>query len=366
MRNLNNVENAFVQNKYLNDISKIFFDKFSGSSLLEIGTGGYLSNGYIYIDVKTDSYLELYYKNIMIFSTNTSSQRLIPCLFENDTYLLVKGDCEDLSIQISGAEIISKKSNYFLPLNNKIIKSFGESYRLYSYNDTNDIMTNNYNHEFDIKDLKYIQSITFNNENHIGYLYLDNQLQFVNSMNNYTNKCIITDSCLNATIVPDKQKNCVYIVYIRENQLFYKIIDENLNLSDEIMISIDFNDIIRGFSNIVIKKFGYPIFAVNLNNNKTLVMLFRDSKVICRLVKKSKNIEIYQDDNILEIFTFDSNLLTISKYEIEEYSSDVCIVSKSKSKQIYNVDRVMKIDNLYLMYNSEYCTEVTNEELFGN
>ena len=50
-------------------IKKMFFDKFDGETIVEISTGGYLNNGYIYIEVKTNSKIEVFYKNILIFST---------------------------------------------------------------------------------------------------------------------------------------------------------------------------------------------------------------------------------------------------------------------------------------------------------
>lgn len=371
MGNQNNVGNTIFQSLGLdrslnNNSDKIFFNRFSGLSRINVSTGGYLSNGYIYIEVKTDSDFEIFYKNILIFSANASTQKLISCLFENDGYLTVKGNCNELLILISGAEFISKKSHYFLPQDNMLVKCLGESYDVYFYESLSDIKQNHYNYEFSVVNLKCMQTFSINNSNYTGYLYFDGQLIFVSNMDNYTNKYIIIDKCIDATIIPDKQNNCIYIMYIKDNQLFYKLLDSSMSLSEEFCVDINFNGNLKSFSNIVIKNYGYPIFAVNLNNNKTLVLIIKNSKFLCRLVKKSINIEIFQDSTFLEIFTYDFNLLTISKYEIEEYSTDVCIVSKVKSKQIYNVDNVIKIDDKYLMYNGKYCTEVTNEELFGN
>jgi len=371
MGNINRMKTSLIVNGEKNNASmglkKMFFDKFDGEAIVEINSGGYLNNGYLYIEVNTNSKIELFYKNILIFSTEKSVQKLIPCLFENDTVLKISGSSDQLSIVINGAEFVDRKSvYYFLPQNNKVVKYLGQQYKVYGYNDVSQIIQNNCTVEFDINNLKSIQTISINDVNYLGYLYFDDQLYFVSNVDNYTNKYIIIDDCNDATIVPDKLNNCIYFVYIKQNKLFYKIMNSDMILSEEIATNINFNDILKGFSQVVIKNFGEPLFVLNLNSDRSLIMVLQNDEIKCRLIKKASNIELYQDDINLEVFTFEANLLNVSKYKIEKSYEDISIVSITKSKQVYNVDRIMKIDNNYLLYNSEYCTEVGNEELFSD
>ena len=81
MANTSRMKTSQIVNREVNNssmgIKKMFFDKFDGETIVEISTGGYLNNGYIYIEVKTNSKIEVFYKNILIFSSNCGYSALI-------------------------------------------------------------------------------------------------------------------------------------------------------------------------------------------------------------------------------------------------------------------------------------------------
>ena len=370
MKNKNNLQYALIKNRVLdnssNRINKIHFDRFSGESLIALSTGGYLNNGYLYIDVKTNSLLEIYYKNILIFSSSITAQKMIPCLFESDTSLTIKGESDSLTILVFGSEIVDDIGSYFLPMNNKLVRAIGEDYQVLGYSSLLNIFDNSFTLEKTINKLIDIQSFSFNDVLYYGYLYFDNGLYFTSNIDNYANKYIIIDNCIDATIVPDVVSQSIYIFYIKQNKLYYKVISQDMVVGDEIECKITFDDMLSGFANISIKSFGYPTFALKLKNNKTLILLIVNDEIKCRLIKKSKKLSIFQDDQNIEIYSFDSNSINISKYYVAKDGEEISLMSMCCPKQIYNVDRVIKYDQTYLLYNGNYCTEINEDNLFSN
>lgn len=369
MSNNNGIKNILNKNRVLdnesNYLSKIHFDNFHGEKNIEINAGGYMSNGYIFVDAVNVSDLKIYYKNILIMSTDTAISKIIPILFENDTYFKIIGNIENLSIYVYGAEIIKNSCCWHLPQNQMIIRSSGGQYDFCKYDSINDLIDNDVTMSFQHDSIVDVQSVKFDSL-YISYLYNDNGLYFCTNIDNYTQKYWITDSSCKAKIVPDFQNNSVIIVYIKDNRLYYKTIDENFNISEESHYDISFDEGLIDFCNVVINDCVIPVFGVVLKNKKSLIMCLYKENIVCRLIKKSNNCVIYLDSNSLEVYVFENNELSIEKYEIIDDSSDVVMVNSSFRRVIYNVDQVIKLNNNYLLYNRNFCTVINENELFTN
>ena len=364
-----NIEKLLIKNRVLdneaNKISKVHFDKHAGESLLKISTGGYRNYGFIYIDVSTNEKIEFYYKNILIFSTSQSMQKMISCLFESDAYIKINGFSQTLTLHIYGAEPIIDNKVRLVPILKKIVKNEGSKYVSYTYSSIEDIENNDLAIDMEMHYLKDVQTFQIDHVNYLGYLYFEENLYFNSSVDNYANNIIITNKCSDACIVPDVVNNSVYILYIKDNVLCYKMINSDYVLSEEITIKNTFNDQIVSFAYVTISNYSMPIFAINFANHKMALMIIENNEFKCRLIKKANNIQIFLDNDRLCIFAYENNLVEISEYQIINNESDIAIVSISKSKQIYNVDTAFKIENKYLLFNSNYCTEVSDAELFG-
>jgi len=154
-------------------------------------------------------------------------------------------------------------------------------------------------------------------------------------------------------------------VYIRANKLYYKVIDESFNISDEYEIPLIFDDVLKDFSVITIKNYSLPIFALNLNNQKSLIMVLYNGQFVCRLIKKSEKTNIYVNGDLIEIYSFDNNELNISKFLVLQ-GSGVTIKSIVSPKSIYNVDRLIKFDDNYMLFNRNFCTIISDDRLFSN
>jgi len=367
--NNDSLKNALIKNRVLdnssNFLSKVHFDNHYDESIININTGGYLNNGYIYIDIQSTSKFELYYKDILLLSTNVGTQKLIPCLFESDTYIRIVGACENLTILIYGAEVINDNKFYHLPMNNTLVKFGGGKYDFYTYESQTDIENNLLTFAFDVADVIDVQTIHILGTNYLSYLYYDDSLKLATSMDNYTNKYIIIEENLPAKIIPDGVNNKIYIVYIRANKLYYKVIDESFNISDEYEIPLIFDDVLKDFSVITIKNYSLPIFALNLNNQKSLIMVLYNGQFVCRLIKKSEKTNIYVNGDLIEIYSFDNNELNISKFLVLQ-GSGVTIKSIVSPKSIYNVDRLIKFDDNYMLFNRNFCTIISDDRLFSN
>ena len=371
MRNYHSIENLLIHNRVLdnnsNKINKVYFDSFSGNTEIKIATGGTLNNGYIYIDVDTDSRIEIFYNDILIFSSQINKQMMIPCLFEDDSQIKINGDCKNLTMLIYGAEIISSHCDYHLPLKNMLLRYVGDSHSLYNYADYASVKNNQLSYIGDYQNLIDCQVFAIDDSNYTAILTRgDNGLNLQTDIDNYAEKYIIIDNFESAVIVPDPTNNRFFVVYIKQGKLYYKIVLADMTINEETEITNIFDDKVKNFSRVSIYGFSSALFAVNLNNNKTLIMVLIDGEFRCRLIKKSRKTEVLCDNNSLEICTYDSNIVTLSRYNVVSIDGEISIVPMGQSKQILNVDKVLKIGSMYLLFNGENCTEVDYESLFGN
>lgn len=371
MRKLHSIESLLFQNGVIdnnfNKINKIYFDCFAGNTEIKIGTGGALNNGYIFVDVVTESLVELYYKDILIFSTLTSKEKMIPCLFEDDSKVRISGECEKLSILVYGANILSSNNDYHLPLMNKLVRFVGDSHSVYSYTDCENVKNNQMLFVGNDENLIDMQVFAINSENYIAKLTRStNGLNLQTSMDNYAGEHIIIDNFDDAVIVPDYVNNRIFVCYIRQNGLYYKIVLSDMSILEENEILNIFDDKVKSFSKLVITEFSLPMFALNLNNNKTLIMILKGGEFVCRLVKKAQKLELFCNNDILEVCAYESNMAILSRYNIVSSIQETTILSSGNPKQIFNVDKVLKIGSKLLLFNGENCTEVDYENIFGN
>lgn len=370
MNNNNNIEKLLIKNRILdndsNKIHKIYYKNFSGEKIINLDTGGYLNNGYVFISVKTSNQIEIYYKNVLVFSSNIDLQKMIPCLFENNAFLKIIGECDEIEILIFGAKNIDCPKNYYLPKNKKIITDCGGVYKQYAFENLEQISSGDLILEKEFDNLISAQSVYLNGLEGIGYLLKEDNLVFITNCDNYANKFIITNLYQDAVIVPDFQNNRVFIFYIYQNKLYYRVITEDLSIGEEFVMNNKFDDVLNSFGYIIISEYSLPILTLNLNNNKTLLMLLKDEKLECKLIKKSNNVGININNLALEIYEYDVNSIYISKYEIIKINNETEFVSNSIKKQICNIDWIMKFDNKYLLFNSKFNSIIYENDIFNN
>ena len=292
---------------------------------------------------------------------------MIPCLFENDSKVRICGECEKLAIFVYGANVEYSHQDYHLPLKNQLVKFVGNSHSGYNYDDWLSVKNGQISFIGNYENLIDMQVVSINNESHIAKLTRsEDGLNLQVDIDNYANKYIIIDSFDDAVIVPDSSNNRIFVVYIRQGKLYYKIVLSDMSIMEENEIENVFDDKVKSFSRMTITQFSLPMFALNLNNDKTLIMVLKNGEFICRLVKKARKLELFCNNDQLEVCTYDCNIVILSGYNIVSTANELTIVSNGNAKQIFNVDKVLKIGSKLLLFNGDNCTDVDYENLFGN
>ena len=364
----NSFQNVLIKNRILdnssNKLSKLYYKKFNGEEIIYLNTNGYLSNGYVYVCANSATDLNVYYKDILIFNCKNSAQKLIPCVFEEDTYIKIQGVAQDVELIVFGAEIINQNKVFHLPRCNSLLQKIGGGFELQKYNDYNSLINDDMENNIINYDICDAQTFENNNQYYIGLLINDNGLYFCSNMDNYTNKILIADNAQYAQIMLNGSN--VYVIYTIYNQLYYKIIDNNLNLSEEFLIDIQISDRIKGFLSIAITDSDLPIFALKLNNDKIILVALHNSEFKKILAKKAKYGSMYASGSLVELYINNGDCLSICKYNIGVDEDGVSIASLSAPKDFCNVDKVLKLDNQYLLFNDKNCTVVAEDELFAS
>jgi len=345
--------NKFVnKNKILtndkNKLSHLFYEKFSGEKDIEVKSENYITYGYILLDAKNAVDLKIYYKDILLSCINGSIFKYLSVAFFDSGILKIEGECDYIKIEISGAEILENQFSSYLPINSAIALS--GSNNIYSIDNVENLVNGNYQVIKAFNKLINVQTIRYQNSYNVACLIYDNGVYFCTNLDNYTNKIKVCDDCKSAIIVQNLQNDNIFIVYIFNNKLCYKILTNLTELSDEYYVYENNYDIPKNFSMIEITEFSNAVIGVHFDNGNYCVFIYNNSGWHKVLSKKCPITRIILNSSEIEIVEIFDYYLHICKYMFGNQISDPLVLIEN-SKDIYNVRDVLKVSEGYVICN---------------
>lgn len=340
-----------------NKLSILYYEKFSGEKQVEIRTNNYITYGYIVLDVKSATDLKIHYKDILLCNINGSGFRYLSVAFIANGLLKISGVCDSVKIEISGAKVFDNEHISYLPINS--ILSLPGCNNLYSVSSDNDFNNGNYSEVKKFNNLMNVQTIKYQNENFVACLFYEDGVYFCTNVDNYTNKIKICDDCKCTCIMPELQNNNIFIIYIWNNKLCYKILTNMQELSDEYYIYENNYDIPVNFSMLEIVEFSSATIGVHFEDGTYSIFTFYNGgwhKVLNKICPKTRIILNKSSVEIVEMFDY---YLRICKYVFDNKKSEPLVWIKN-SKDYYNVRDVLKVLNGYMLCNCD-CKEIIND-----
>lgn len=337
-----------------NMVAQLSFDKLLADKKIELKGCGYIKFGYIYVSVTNPTDLCIYYKDILLIKLNSSKDTIIPCAFEESSYLEIKGTSDELKIFIYGAEVINRSKMYLIPVKNYIVKDRGKK-SILSYTSKDDILNNSLSEVRSIENCWDIQTFQYSGNTQVMYLAsINDNLYLYNDTNSYATSIWIAEGVTDAKLVINNNSNIWYVVYIKDDKLNYKVISSDLSgVGEEQTISLKEDYIPKSLSFIQqnnIVSSGY--LGVNFYNGSMQVYAtyngFRP-----RISKTAECSKLIIDGLKLEVVIVKDYGISITKYI---YDGD--LVEDGDTIDIYNVNDIIKIGNAYLVCNNGVFSEV--------
>ena len=286
-----------------NKLSKIFFDKIVSDVRINLETKNYVKYGYIFVSVKNPNNIKIYYNDFLIAKINSSSDIVIPCAFEENSYLKIFGTSDEFNLALYGANIINENKIRIYPTKNYIAKNRGKIVVL-SYASKEDILDNNLTEVLNIENCIDFQCVKILQNEYCAYLIIENDtLYLYTEIDNYTNKIEITSGVKTAKILSDSWHSKFAVVYIKDNYVYFKTLSEDLMVSSEGILSFSNNYVPKSFSQIEILNYNGPsILGVNLFGDSMELFYFNGFNFIPVLTKSCQNSKIFINQNNIEIF----------------------------------------------------------------
>ena len=340
-----------------NKLSKIFFDKIVSDVKINLETKNYVKYGYIFVSVKNPNNIKIYYNDFLIAKINSSSDIVIPCAFEENSYLQIMGTSDEFNIVLYGANIINENKIRIYPTKNYIAKNRGKIVVL-SYASKEDILDNNLTEVLNIENCIDFQCVKLSQNEYCAYLIIENDtLYLYTEIDNYTNKIEIASGVKTAKILSDSWHSKFAVVYIKDNYVYFKTLSEDLTLSSEGSISFSNNYVPKSFSQIEILNYNGPsILGVNLFGDSMEIFYFNGLNFIPILTKSCQSSKIFINQNNIEIFAISDYKVSISKYTFD--IGTITLGQSGASYNIWNASDIIKVENVYLVYNDGVCSEV--------
>ncbi len=249
-----------VMDIYSVKFSTLYFQNFSGEYSCSLFTNLQISCGYIFVSCFDCDNLIIMLNNVVIMSkVNQNVSQLIPIFIEKNSCMTIKGSCSNLSINMYGARFEYLHRDYLVPATNQLVR-FDGNYKVFLIGQLGDIVTNNITFVRQFDNLLDYQAFKFGSNVYSGALYkLDNNVYFTHSINNYAINILITSDAISAKMMTNVSSNCLEIMYVKDNKLFYKTLTSEMVLSAEseiemnalnkinCLIDIEYNEFSRYF-----------------------------------------------------------------------------------------------------------------------
>lgn len=348
-RVLDNSSNKFVQ---------INFDKITSDKKINLDIDDYIKYGYIYISVKSAENFQLYYKDLLLLQTSEATNIFIPCIFENEPYLQLKGTCEDLKMCVYGVRIQERNNFYLIPSLSCVVKDRGKL-ALLKYTSIDDIKNNNYSSEVVYESAIDIQNYKDNsgNQNLIQLKRSNDNVYLCGTINNVSGERLVDSGIEDAKIainyiVPYE----IYVVYIKNANLYFKRLNDSsdgFGVARQINLVNDYTPL--SLSDIQMEtNANLGLFGVNLSDGN--VIIYSINADSCKYItsKRGDFSRVMVGTSKFEVITMQGNMSSIRKYT----NSNGRYIQENSDIDVYNAIDILKVGDKYLVYSFGDCAEV--------
>ncbi len=337
-----------------NKFAQLYFDKIQNSKTIELKTKKYLSYGYMFISVVDAENLNFYYNSQLIAKFNNVQSSFIPLVFEMDSQIKIVGNCGKLKLVIYGAEIKNCAKQYLFPSENYIVKDNGDMC-IYKYSSIEDILNGDLTTIKQIQNCLDIELFLLNGNKCLLYVVnKDNGTYLYGTNDNYTNGILIESDITDAKIVDRGVGDELIVVYIKDDKLFYKILNiESGQFNSEVEIVLAKNIVPRSFGQIqyeVLTQNGF--LGVHYSDNSYRLFKFIDGKFVELLTKRAVFSKVSVDSDSAVVFCMDGYEVEYSKYTIV---SGKDLLQDGLIKNLFNINDILKVGDKYVgIINGEY------------
>lgn len=353
--NLNNLINKYglLDNKS-NKICKLVFDKIIATKTIKLKSIREKNYGFVTFDVKNAN-LQIYYNDILFAVLSGNEFKVFYCIFNDGDNIQIKGECDELIVGISGAEVTNKNKFYSIPSLKYIVKDRGDI-TILSYENSEDIENNNLTQIKTIKDCVDFRPFVVDSESYISYLTLSSgDLYLYTSIDNYTTKKLIESNVSDAIFLPGNSDGNKYIAYIKDGGVYYKKLSYDLETIG-LEYSIDTNNnVAKCFSEIENESGAINYLGVNFFDGSMQLYVFNNTKFSKILIKKADYSKLRVNGSNIEVICIVDYSVNVSKFKL---NSNFETVQVGDVLYLNNVDDIVKIGDLYLAYSNGFVNVV--------
>lgn len=340
--------------------SHIYYEKITKDIKLYLDCPNYVSYGQINVNIKNPSNFVIFLNDIKIASLTTTQNLVMPCAFTEGSYIDLKGTCDTISIDISGAKLKNKNLLKFNNIKKFIVRDCGEC-EICNFSSKDDILTGLYSSVNTYDKIIDAQGIFVNNSNYLAYVseYLNNVYLYT-EVDNYASKQLITSSVDDARILPLSSENAVIIVWIKDSQLFYKKMaigsEAETNTVD---IQYDNCKLAKSLSVLTYDSHtSGAIFGVNFDDGSMSLFKMSSGEFVEILSQKAETSKVVLNGTTAEVYDLSDYTINVSKYQLGDEVTKI-----TQTKTIYNADDIIKIGDVYLFYHNNLISEVDIDNL---
>lgn len=344
-------------------INFLRFDNFDGVEAFKINGVTNLEFGVVYIKYSNAQNLEILYGNSKILFASGTSFNVIPLKIKKNQVLKMSGKADSIILELQNIESDLYSTLKLLPLNNKMVCRCGNT-KIYSYTDYSDILNSSMNvFEVDSGVLD-CQLVSIGGVLVIIKIKSDNGVYCCSSMDNYTNKINIAEDSDSVSIVSNVKDDNIDIVYLRKSQIFYKTIDSNWNIGEEISVFCDNQYKPKKLLDVQIDAFGIPVFLVKFENGTLGVFVKEFGKYILKIVKICDNARLVIDGDIITLIIVYDYTVQIYKYKIVVADNLVISLRCVGNSQVDNVLDAIKINDGYIAFSANSMSYISEYDIF--
>lgn len=331
-----------------NGFYHIYYDKFNGRKIFKIKNFCREVSGILCINVKNAVDMKLFIDGVLVSKINGDTFNIVNVVWQENSDFAIEGKSDTLKISMTNINFNMDKNMDLMPMKNKIIMDCGGEFQLFSYDNYESVINNSLQLLKNFENIYSYSVVNLNNEHLLCFLYkVDNSAYLCTEKDNYTSSIFVGDYYKDVCVVP-KSDGGFYIVYIKDNRLYSKIVSNNLEIGEEILINFNIKYRPIKLEHLAYNNLSCSVFCVRWENNVTSIFSLNKNKFLLNTSVKSPSSTVY----VLQDFV----------YVVARYKTKVVVYKYIITK---NDDEILlTFDNCYSLNNANDCYLIDDKFIF--
>lgn len=338
-----------------NKITQFYFDKIIATKTINISNNSQMKYGWIFLSVVDGNNFELFYNDVCLIKCSSTREFVIPCLFEKNGKLIIKGNSNEVRLFIYGCSSSSQDKPYLLPFSKYIVKDRGKLCLL-KYSTKDDIVNNNFEEIEAIENCIDIREYGNSSSPQLLWLISNSDgVYLCKKEDENTEQFLVDTDIADARII--KNYSAIYVVYIKDDNVYYRQFDiSTKTFGSSVSFALDYKYIPKSLSRMQLDNLSSIAYiGVNFDDGGMHVYKITQSGCIRLLSRRADFSKIIVDGTDFILVAISDYNINIEKFGVDESN----VVSSLKDTMIiYNANDLIKIGDEYLVFANGVCSEI--------